>query len=252
MLTSTLQCIIIKKNGNATLKLQLWRKGRKLPEIQWRHQVFTYAEVEAAFAKVHNVKPDGRKALKARINNFQKLGIVPSSPGKGKRITYELKDIYKWGLCLELAEFGIDPSLFKEILQQCWDKVSSFLLDKYVPDDNRYYVFVPSLMRFSDARPWFELGVMTGREAQEMRVFIMGWARLGAINLTTLRDNVEEALGVIKPVEGGEVFQTPHGAIVTTGGRHRTDINTGLAFRRAILDAKKRDAKKTAAAKRRK
>jgi hypothetical protein len=78
---------------------------------------YTYAQVEAALADHHEI--DGRSvgAFRGRIKNFQRLGIVPSSPGKGKKITYDFAAVVKWGLCLELAEFGIAPEYIKLIVE---------------------------------------------------------------------------------------------------------------------------------------
>jgi hypothetical protein len=71
--------------------------------------MFTYATVEDALLHIFAFKEEQRGALRGRIKHFQKLGITPVMPGKGKRITYELHDIYRWALCLNLAEFNIDP-----------------------------------------------------------------------------------------------------------------------------------------------
>jgi hypothetical protein len=72
--------------------------------------------VESALARVHGISPSAIGAFRARIKHFQKIGIVTSSPGKGRRIDYSLHDVFLWGFGLELAEFGIDPLIIKRAI----------------------------------------------------------------------------------------------------------------------------------------
>lgn len=41
-------------------------------------------------------------------------------PGKGKKVSYDREQIYQWGFCLELEEFGIDPTVIVGIVQRQW------------------------------------------------------------------------------------------------------------------------------------
>ena len=79
--------------------------------------MFTYSKVERALAAVHKISPSAMGAFRGRIKHFQRLGLVPSSPGKGRKISYSLEDVYMWAMCLELQEFGIDPIIIKEFLR---------------------------------------------------------------------------------------------------------------------------------------
>src|SRR5687767_1130058 len=80
--------------------------------------MFSYGQVEAALAKAHRVDAAAMGAFRGRIKHFRLLGVVPSSPGTGRKISYERPHIYAWAFCLELAEFGIDP----KIIVGVWDK----------------------------------------------------------------------------------------------------------------------------------
>ena len=77
---------------------------------------FAYAVVEQALMAVHRFVEQRRGAFRARLVHFQRLKIVPASPGKGRRIAYRREYIYRWAVALEFAEFGIDPSEIKKIL----------------------------------------------------------------------------------------------------------------------------------------
>jgi hypothetical protein len=86
-------------------------------------EMFSYSQAEAALARMYETPsdPSQRGAFRARIRNFQKLGIpFGVNPGRGSRIEYGLPEIYQWMLCLELAEFGMPPSTIAAILKKRW------------------------------------------------------------------------------------------------------------------------------------
>jgi hypothetical protein len=62
--------------------------------------MITYANVEDTLALIHGIKSKDRGAFRARIKHIQRIGIVPSSPGKGRKIDYAIEDIFKWSFCL--------------------------------------------------------------------------------------------------------------------------------------------------------
>jgi hypothetical protein len=78
--------------------------------------MLTYKQVETALAKLHFVHQNAMGAFRGRIKNFQKLGIVTSSPGRGKKKLYEVYDLMLWAFCFELSELGIDPKIMKAVL----------------------------------------------------------------------------------------------------------------------------------------
>jgi hypothetical protein len=84
-------------------------------------------------------------AFQGRIKHFQRIGIVPASPGKGKRIDYALTDVYLWGFCLELAAFGMDPVTIKKIAGEVWNGVFYTAFGPETESD-LYFFFHPALL----------------------------------------------------------------------------------------------------------
>ena len=85
---------------------------------------FSYAQIETALAKIYEAEDVQRTRFRARLKHFRKLGIPSRNPGKGSRITYSAasaaSDVFQLLICLELAEFGIDPYLIVRIVQRDW------------------------------------------------------------------------------------------------------------------------------------
>jgi hypothetical protein len=56
---------------------------------------YGYTVVEQALMAVHGFVEQRRGAFRARLIHFQRLKIVPVSPGKGRRIAYRRVDIFR-------------------------------------------------------------------------------------------------------------------------------------------------------------
>ena len=109
--------------------------------------MFTYSEVERALAAVHEISPSAMGAFRGRIKHFQRLGLVPSSPGKGRKIAYRLEDVYMWAICLELQEFGIDPTIIKEFYRLSpLVPLINWLISDGITDNRKYLVFHPNFL----------------------------------------------------------------------------------------------------------
>jgi hypothetical protein len=106
---------------------------------------FGYAVVEQALMAVHNFVEQKRGAFRARLIHFQRLKIVPASPGKGRRIAYRREDIFRWAIALEFAEFGVDPVEIKKILDINWPSIAPFVLEATDGPD-KYLFFHPNLL----------------------------------------------------------------------------------------------------------
>jgi hypothetical protein len=196
--------------------------------------MFTYAQVETALAAVFGVPSAARKAFIARIKHLRRLGVVPSSPGKGRRVDYDLIHVYEWAFCLELAAFGIDPKAIKEILHQEIGGINSIIFDDQVADwfptphtqamiwpplpsspsaakGDLFYFFHPNLHGWPQAIPPAPVSIdgapltrliardlseldRQARTPQAKQTAERFRARYGVINLTKLRRDVEEAL----------------------------------------------------------
>lgn len=106
--------------------------------------VYRYSEVQTALARMHGAYPDHVGALRARLQHFQRLGLVPSSPGRGKTITYTLYDVGRWAFALELIEFGIDPAKVAAIMSWLWLEVGRYVCDQH--DGEYVFAAYPALL----------------------------------------------------------------------------------------------------------
>jgi hypothetical protein len=82
-------------------------------------RTFKYSHLEAAIASIHNVPERALKTFKSRLKHFQRIGLVPSSPGRGQKIEYKIVDAIRWALCFEFAELGLPPDQIKLIIRIC-------------------------------------------------------------------------------------------------------------------------------------
>jgi hypothetical protein len=85
---------------------------------------FGYSEVESALAEVFDAGDAQRGIFRARLQNFRKLGIPATNPGKGQRLRYALADILQLLLALELTEYGLDPALAVKTIRSDWARRS--------------------------------------------------------------------------------------------------------------------------------
>jgi hypothetical protein len=164
--------------------------------------MYSYGQVESALAAVHRIPPKAVGAFKGRIKHFQRIGIVPASPGKGKRIDYALTDVYLWGFCLELAEFGMDPVTIKKIADKIWNSVYYTAFGPEA-DSDLYFFFHPALLVKDSAAELMEsisfsidsdlaAGLAKTPPAKETATRFR--ARYAAINLSKLRRDINSAL----------------------------------------------------------
>ena len=108
-------------------------------------ETFRYAVVEQALMAVHGFVERKKGAFRARLIHFQRLKIVPTSPGKGRRIAYRREDIFRWAIALEFAEFGMDPTEIKKILDMNWFHIAPVVLEQRKGADI-YLFFHPALL----------------------------------------------------------------------------------------------------------
>jgi hypothetical protein len=174
---------------------------------------FGYAVVEQALMAVHRFVERKRGAFRARLIHFQRLKIVPAAPGKGRRIAYRREDIFRWAIALEFAEFGIDPTEIKKIMDMNWAQIVRVVLEsKDGPD--KYLCFHPNLLgrlsredeRETSHKPGAPYSVTIkiisdlselNQEAKtdQARAFLDRFrARYGMINLSRLSQQVEANL----------------------------------------------------------
>ena len=108
--------------------------------------MYPYAAVEMALAEVFHAKSGELGALRGRIKHFQRIGLALSSPGKGKKISYELISVFLWALALEFSEFGIDSTTIKRFLSgDIWNYIAIDIRD-HERVGSEYLIFYPHLV----------------------------------------------------------------------------------------------------------
>ena len=178
--------------------------------------MYSYGQVETALAAVHQIPPNAIGAFRGRIKHFQRIGLVPASPGKGKRIAYILADVYVWGFCLELAEFGMDPMTIIKIAKRIWNTIFYTAFGQEL-DSDLYFLFHPALLGKDFAADLLQsaespdgapssISWLIGRDlsteldswpksVQTQLAAAKFRARHGTINLSKLRRDIDSALG---------------------------------------------------------
>jgi len=182
---------------------------------------FGYAVVEKALMAVHNFGEQKRGAFRGRLIHLQRLKIVPAAPGKGRRIAYRKEDIFRWAIALEFAEFGIDPTEIKKILDLNWPRIADVVLESSA-DPDRYLFFHPNLLgrlsgedeRETSDKPGTPYNVATAiisdlaelnqeaKTQQALDYVDRSTARYGMINLSRLRRQVEANLSAVSHFRG--------------------------------------------------
>jgi hypothetical protein len=178
---------------------------------------FDYNEVERALAKAFGIRKEAMGALRGRLNNFRKLGLVADSPGTGRKVSYRREHIYKWALGLELCEFGVDPRLIRPFVNLfAWPKAKEQLLRDGGPEDGyQLLCFYPSslsqwghyvneetptgglLTQLVGSLSQLEQRLRQERERRHRTGTVHYetlYGRLGMINLAQLRLRIEDAL----------------------------------------------------------
>ncbi len=93
--------------------------------------IVRYGEIEKAIASLHGVTEQSSGVFRGRLRHFQKLGIVPSSPGRGAKIDYDLKAAVDWAIAFELAELGVQPELIRFLIQVYGGGIFDFFENKF-------------------------------------------------------------------------------------------------------------------------
>jgi len=124
--------------------------------------------VETALARLFNADPEvQRTTFRARIVHLRRVGIpLGLNPGRGKRIAYEMEQVYQLGLCLELEEMGLDPALISRIMETFWanmfyphlieeeQKLGFSLGPEHIPDDLFFAIYPKFMSGQWDRQPY--------------------------------------------------------------------------------------------------
>jgi hypothetical protein len=113
----------------------------------------SYAEAESVLASLHGATAEvQRKAFRGRLQHLKRLGIpIGINPGRGAKIRYREEQLYEWAFCLELAEFGLDPSLIVQIMKNNRKEILDNLTKaREAPNgDDLYFVTNPNFLTAS-------------------------------------------------------------------------------------------------------
>jgi hypothetical protein len=83
---------------------------------------YSYAQAEAALARVFGVEPVAMPRLRGRIDHLRKLGLRDERPGKGQTVAYGETMILKWLTALILETAGQDPKKVVQFVSATWER----------------------------------------------------------------------------------------------------------------------------------
>lgn len=109
--------------------------------------MLSYGEAETLLATIYKATGKAQTgAFRARLKHLKRLGIpLGSNPGRGKKIYYERNELYQWCFCIEMEEFGIDPSIITNIVKKYWEGILVPAFNKVRQDlaTDIYFCFAP-------------------------------------------------------------------------------------------------------------
>jgi hypothetical protein len=169
--------------------------------------MFSYGQLEAAIRSLHDVPPERAGTFKARIRHFQRIGLVPSSPGKGIKIEYEAADAWRWTICFALVQCGLPPEAVKSVLGAAGRKLTiDFAGDGHGTEDRIFWLRPEFLSWHLDHLPdWYDkvkLGVVPYSAAMDIAFKgVSGFLEEEAgqvimLNLTKLKRDLFTALKI--------------------------------------------------------
>lgn len=163
--------------------------------------MFFYMTVEEVLAKINGINQSSHLAFRGRINNLKRLGVIPSSGGRGKKLQYKIEDVWFLAFCLELAQFGVDPADIQQIAN-VWKKdvIQKFTSIARTGDNVDHYAVFELGFMFADmdrseavARfHWMPVYPDDRADRDTLRHYL--GRRAAVINLTTLKRAIDESL----------------------------------------------------------
>jgi hypothetical protein len=173
-----------------------------------------YGEIEKAIASLHGVTEQSSGIFRGRLRHFQRLGIVPSSPGRGAKIDYDLKATVDWAVAFELAELGIQPELIKFLIQVYGATIFAFFHSPQLSDEDMVFCFDAAFLTIH-MNPQSGMFDLTRSDLMERAIFgyrataalkplsmfpsffdALHVRRASTINLSRLKRELGKALGI--------------------------------------------------------
>ena len=145
---------------------------------------FPYAILEATLARFF--LPEGDiLPFRARLKNLQRLGLTPSSPGKGNHQSYSYSDLCDYALAMMLAEFGLEP---RRIVSQVKRGEAATREDK---ERGMFCVYLPEWL----SKGFSHTAFVNGTQLVQM---VLSSPRLASINISDMKWKLRaDLLGII-------------------------------------------------------
>jgi hypothetical protein len=96
-------------------------KGQQMPSAS--DFTVSYAKVEAALVRMHDIAPDDVPAFRSRFGALQRGGVLgaENQPGKGRRLEYGPDQMHRAVLAFELVQAGLAPGIILPLIEEYWD-----------------------------------------------------------------------------------------------------------------------------------
>lgn len=182
--------------------------GALLVSGEDRAATYGYAAVEAALARVFLENSKNIAPLRGRLKAFQRAGLTPESPGRGRVIRYTIANIYDWALALALADFGLPPESIIPFIKQ------GYFYDDYLPtiakekNDFLFFCVRPFILNNPEKRlPYHvklgsQIAAEIKRNGRRPKDAYALHDRVALINLTKLAGDLDKALKEVKDERG--------------------------------------------------
>ena len=178
-------------------------------------QTFTTAEVEDAVLALHNIPDERRSAFVARVRYLQKSGLLPGSPGPGRRAVYDAVDILQWVIVFALAELGLQPAEIAHAMPGIELKVAKVFADPDDGEDRLLWIRGAWLSRYLQAQAGQEPEALISDVAAANQISVVlrehGVDRVSILNLTAIKRRLANVLPITWPdigyvVENGRLY----------------------------------------------
>lgn len=140
------------------------------PRTREPRAMMTYATVETILAGMFGAEGEAqKKAFRGRLKHLKRLGIpLEFNPGKGAKGEYSDEYMEQMAFCLELAEFGVDPTAIVQFVQANWrTEILPKIMEAGDIDRDLYFISAPRLMSSNwSKQSKFTIGWMDAEKLQ--------------------------------------------------------------------------------------
>jgi hypothetical protein len=133
------------------------------------------------------------------VHHLQKLGLVPTASGRGKKPRYSTEEVAIWAFCIELIQVGIAPTLIDRLVKKFWNGILYCFLEGSTWDEDCYFVFQPKMLSPDfpdnvDLSDTTSIRILRSSDFSEVTIDEMG-GRVVAINVSLLDRHLQKTLG---------------------------------------------------------